>query len=87
MKYRKLKKQEVADKANEAAVDVYHLAEDLHKRACASQCPDSHDKTADFLIKAIELKKAGMALNGCIPETDEDTGAIDGGISVMSGST
>lgn len=82
------KYQPIADKMNKRVVAVYHTALELHKAACESQCAKAHEITANLIKMALDMKVAGLELNGCMDESTADPSLTpDGGVSVQSGGT
>lgn len=80
MNLKKARNQELADEAKVAVVRTFHIAEELHKRACASQCKASVKASGKLLRNVSRVKDDGLDLDGCL-----DDGS--GGITVQSGGT
>lgn len=56
--------QEIADAGKERAVESFHLSNELHARACASQDPECVKITGSLMRQTSQLKDDGLELNG-----------------------
>lgn len=68
--------QELADDGKRAVVRAFHIALELHRRACKGQNPQEVCDTGRLMRKASDLKDDALCLHGQM-----------GGITVRSGGT
>lgn len=71
--------QELVDHGTKSVVELYHIAQNLHSRACKIKCTKSVKATGKLLRNISKLKDDALDLDGTLDEGNGPISAESGG--------